>query len=156
MQMINYKRFVEESWHIEGLEPSEETIEVLAGIHEYFVVKAEKVDAFRIAELADAFTGGRGAIRDRIGMNVRVGEHVPIPGGVTVKTKLLEICDRANNDEDPHVIHRDFESLHPFMDGNGRTGRLLWLWMMHRQNKDCSLGFLHEWYYQSLNAGRTR
>ena len=41
------------------------------------------------------------------------------------------------------------------MDGNGRSGRALWLWqMVNQHNYDMRLGFLHLWYYQSLQAGQ--
>jgi Fic family protein len=37
------------------------------------------------------------------------------------------------------------------MDGNGRTGRMLWAWHMKHQGRDPFLRpFLHTWYYQTL------
>ena len=40
------------------------------------------------------------------------------------------------------------------MDGNGRSGRILWAWQMieHNINPGLSLGFLHTFYYQALSA----
>lgn len=45
--------------------------------------------------------------------------------------------------------------LHPFMDGNGRTGRAVWAWAMQRDGQDpFALSFLHRFYYQTLEYSR--
>lgn len=48
----------------------------------------------------------------------------------------------------PWEVHIAYEMLHPFTDGNGRSGRMLWAWQM----RNFPLDFLHTFYYQTLNA----
>lgn len=104
-------------------------------------------------------------MREFPGMNVRVGNHVPIAGGVKVQSglaQLLMYINGATHEEapTPYVAHCLYEKLHPFMDGNGRSGRALWLWMMERDtdraeiSRHRKLGFLHTFYYQALEHFR--
>jgi len=98
-------------------------------------------------------------LRDRVGVpGVAVGDHVAPPSGPLIRARL-EDCLAIAADPDPqHTIyatHVEYETLHPFTDGNGRSGRALWLWQMIEQcNPQVHLGFLHAWYYQSLSGGR--
>lgn len=90
-------------------------------------------------------------LRDKKGLNVSVGNHYPIPGGAIVKKELEKHLACANDFFRPAdsawFVHKNYEILHPFTDCNGRSGRMLWMWMMRK----APLGFLHHFYYQTLN-----
>ena len=90
-------------------------------------------------------------------MNVRVGDHIAPPGGIAIPLRLKEIIADANAGDNPWQTHVDFESLHPFIDGNGRTGRAIWAWHMQRLGRDpFNLSFLHRFYYQTLENSKAR
>ena len=75
-------------------------------------------------------------------IHVRVGRYTPPPpedvSGLMFElltwwnkesTKLSPIVSSA-------IIHYRFEAIHPFADGNGRTGRALTLWELYRRGFD--------------------
>lgn len=111
----------------------------------------------RVRDLSDfVFTNCRAELRIEPGMDVRVGGHTPQPGGPGVLADLEDLLAIAyTGNVPPYELHLAFEQLHPYMDGNGRSGRALWAWMMIDANKDpFSLSFLHRFYYQALEASR--
>lgn len=73
---------------------------------------------------------------------VRVGNHLPPPlddvSGLMFE--LLEWWNERSVEFSPvissAVLHHRFESIHPFADGNGRTGRALALWELYRRGFD--------------------
>jgi len=150
---VNIEQFIRESWRIEGYNDIESKhLEELCRAHAD-ALKVISWSVARVCKLAYLFAGPKGKLRDTAGMDVQVGNHIPIHGGSGVliaTTKLLNWYNGRN--ESPYELHCMFEKLHPFMDGNGRVGRLLWLWSMRG---NAPLGFLHTWYYQSLEHADT-
>ena len=103
-------------------------------------------------------------LRNKLGRNVSVlgtgirQRYYPPKGGQKIGKELtLLLTEVSNYDIEPYETHLRYEKLHPFTDGNGRTGRLIWLWQM--------LGiegtfppylhtFLRTFYFQTLAASR--
>jgi hypothetical protein len=95
-------------------------------------------------------------LRRSLGQDVRVAGHVPPPGGPAIETDTKTLLAEINAYElTPYEAHIRYETLHPFLDGNGRSGRALWAWQMLREGKDpFALPFLHCFYYQALDGAR--
>lgn len=142
----NYHDFIRESNRIEGIirDPSNAEFEECMRFVNLDGVTLRDMEQFVRTYQPDA------ELRSRTGLDVRVGNYYPPKGCITIKTRLADILLEANlnrgNKKQAYHTYQKYEHLHPFTDGNGRSGRMLWLWVM----KDAPLGFLHTWHYQSL------
>lgn len=137
--------FVRESNKIEGITRTPTKAEV-AEYHRFMalpiVSTKDMVDFVKVYQ-PDA------ELRNQDGLDVRVGSYYPPRGGPEILYRVESIIVAANSPEhSPYAVHLAYEKLHPFTDGNGRSGRMLWMWQM----REAPLGFLHHWYYQSLKG----
>ena len=149
--MLTLKDFVIESNRIEGI--NRKPLKAELDAHRDFVrlEKLTTADVEKFVTDCTSFRGTHGAVlRRQVGMDVTVGGYTPPPGGVNIEMELHKLLGDINFGLDPYEAHRRYESLHPFTDGNGRSGRAIWLWQMGPVA--LSLGFLHNFYYQTLRA----
>ncbi len=97
--------------------------------------------------------GGAGRYRD---IMVRVGSYLP-PAPEMVSGLMSELLEWWNNEASKWspvissaVVHYRFEEIHPFADGNGRTGRALALWELYRRGFDTHHIFsVDEFYWEN-------
>jgi Fic family protein len=124
------------------------------------ILKLHKVIA---GDVMDQGTAGRYRT-----VKVRVGRYVP-PRPEEVSGLMFELLDWWNKESgklspvlSSSIVHYRFEAIHPFADGNGRTGRALALWELYRRGFDTHHIFSVDefyWedrprYYAALNAVR--
>ncbi len=84
-------------------------------------------------------------LRDQYGMNVRVGNYYPPFGGPEI-TKLISKLLKYQHTLTSSALYFNYEQIHPFMDGNGRSGRALWLHSRISGDHNISRGFLETMY----------
>ena len=142
------KLFVRESNWIEGIKRHPRPEEIDAHL---MVLDAATVDVAVMRQFVEMVQPDA-RLRDQVGLNVRVGNHIAPWGGPEIAERLRRLLRWAIEPQDAYKVHRLYQNLHPFTDGNGRSGRALWLRMMGGPEK-VPLGFLHHWYYQSLSDG---
>lgn len=143
--------FVRESNWIEGIFrlPTEQEIEASASFLALF-----QPSVLELCNFVEACEPGA-RLRDQIGLGVRVGDYIAPPGSLNIRRRLKALLTSAyQNTWSPFKIHLQYEMLHPFTDGNGRSGRIIWAWQMRNNGEEISLPFLQHFYYQTL--GETR
>jgi len=109
------------------------------------VLRLHKIIAGRVMDQGEA-----GRYRTT---RVRVGPYSPpAPEMVSgLMFELLEWWNKGSGSLTPvlssAIVHYQFEAIHPFADGNGRTGRALALWELYRRGFDTHHIFSVDEYY---------
>lgn len=163
------KNFVRESNQIENIFDPEEDEQYIVAWNK-FVEEVEgddnKLSHGRICHLQKYITihqrglrpNERGYYRDMARVNVTVGGH--LAPHYNMLPHLMEnwVMDYGDptKDFDPLKAHIRFEKNHPFVDGNGRTGRAIMLWHQLQKGQEPTMFKSSErhWKYYPLFTGK--
>lgn len=148
-------RFLRESNEIEGIKAGPTDAQVLL-FREF--LKFDSLNYESVCSLVAAFQpGARLRTRPEDFVTIRGSKHQPPGGGMHIMYAFEDILGRISSEPSmypPFYAHGQYESLHPFTDGNGRSGRAIYAWHCLRL-KDSSvfdLGFLKHFYFAALGA----
>lgn len=69
---------------------------------------------------------------------VTIGGEVKAQPKIVIDSLMRDLTTDINNDMfgDPIVYHKRFENIHPFVDGNGRMGRIIMNWQAVKSGRD--------------------
>jgi Fic family protein len=152
-------RALEEGRELSAVEtrPKREILNYFAGLR--YVEKHAKKKTLRHEDIFDLHRLLAGKVMDQgeagryRTIQVRVGRHYP-PAAADVSGLMFELLEWWNKkapDLSPvlssSILHYQFEWIHPFADGNGRTGRALALWELYRRGFDSHHIFSVDEYY---------
>jgi len=124
--------------------------------------KARPLSTNVLIEVVQSIKGSNLGIRRMPGTTIRNGEEIiytPPEGEDVIREKLanLERFIHEHEDLDPLVklaiLHYQFEAIHPFPDGNGRTGRILnILYLIEKGLLELPVLYLSRYIIQNKNA----
>ena len=116
-------------------------------------------DVFELHHLLAARVMDQGEAGRYRTIAVRVGNHLP-PPAADVSALMFELLQWWNLEApklspvlSSAILHYRFEHIHPFADGNGRTGRALALWELYRRGFDSHHIFSVDEYYWEDRPG---
>ena len=146
-----------------GTRPKREVLNYFAGLR--YVEKHAKKKTIRHEDIFDLHRLMAAAVMDQgeagryRTIAVRVGKHFPPPPS-DVSPRMFELLEWWNQKAtslspvlSSAILHYQFEWIHPFADGNGRTGRALALWELYRRGFDSHHIFsVDEYYWENRPA----
>lgn len=126
---------------VDALEPAAKEVQEYATALQAAFHNVRKTKMIRLQDILDvqqALEGNKAGLRTQAGTelkNLQTGElvYTPPQGAEQIKSLMANLVEYINDakasDCDPLVkmaiVHFQFESIHPFYDGNGRTGRII-------------------------------
>ena len=152
-------RALEEGRELSAVEtrPKREILNYFSGLR-YIEKHAKKKtlrheDIFKLHRLLAGKVMDQGEAGRYRTIQVRVGRHSP-PAAADVSGLMFELLEWWNKKApelspalSSSILHYQFEWIHPFADGNGRTGRALALWELYRRGFDSHHIFSVDEYY---------
>jgi len=116
-------------------------------------------DLFELHRILAAEVMDQGEAGRYRSIQVSVGGHMP-PAPTDVSPLMFELLEWWNTKSaelspvlSSAILHYRFEDIHPFADGNGRTGRALALWELYRRGFDSHYIFsIDEYYWEDRPA----
>ena len=145
--------FITESNRIEGITDPPTSADV--ALFDKFIQR-RRVNVQHVIDFVAHFQPGARLRDDTSIRGVRVGKYIKPPSGPEIRDRLIHILRQIRDGNlSPFQAHVEYEMLHPFTDGNGRSGRAIWLWhmsMLGHEGKALALGFLQNFYYQTFES----
>ena len=152
-------RALEEGRELSAVEtrPKREILNYFSGLR-YIEKHAKKKtlrheDIFKLHRLLAGKVMDQGEAGRYRTIQVRVARHYP-PAAADVSGLMFELLEWWNKKApelspalSSSILHYQFEWIHPFADGNGRTGRALALWELYRRGFDSHHIFSVDEYY---------
>ncbi len=139
--------FARESNEIEGITDERRHLSHAAALEKF--LKLKEVTVHDVQEFVAAVEPGaflRTCDHHRVFIG---GKEAPKGSGVLVA--IHNLIGKLEFGPEANKIHKEYENLHPFTDGNGRSGRAIWLWqMVNHSGYDGRYKFLQQYYYKTL------
>ncbi|MFM7022000.1 MAG: Fic family protein [Flavobacteriales bacterium] len=140
------------------------------------IKKRQIITVKEIIKIQEHLIGNNAGVRQQPGTalkNAKTGEviYTPPVGKKVIEEKLKNLEEYINTDMDEvdalirmALLHYQFESIHPFYDGNGRTGRILnVLYLIHQGLLELPILYMSSYiikhkkfYYEGLDRVRTK